>query len=99
MLDKSVKSTASVKQMFYVYVLQSELDRERFYLGSTVDLKKRLQSHNAGENKATKGQQWKLVYYEAYISLDAARKREHKLKYHGKTKQALMHRIKASLAE
>ena len=85
--------------MFYVYVLQSAEDKERFYLGSTRDLKQRLRSHNEGENKATRGSQWKLVYYEAYISLEAARKREHQLKYHGRTKQALMRRIKQSLAE
>ena len=83
--------------MNYVYVLQSEEDRERFYLGSTRDLKRRLESHNAGENKATKGSQWQLVYYEAYVSLNAAFQREHQLKHHGKAKQALMQRIKLSL--
>lgn len=56
---------------------------ERFYLGSTIDLKQRLQSHNRGENKATKGHQWELVYYEAYLTLAAARQREHKLKQYG----------------
>ena len=85
--------------MFYVYVLRCVDESERFYLGSTQDLKKRFASHNAGENKATKGCQWQLVYYEAYVSLDAARKREHQLKYHGRTKQALMQRIKSSLNE
>ena len=84
--------------MFYVYVLRSCDDRKQFYHGSTRDLRRRLRSHNTGENKATKGCQWELVYYEAYRSLDAARKREHQLKYHGKTKQALMQRIRASLA-
>jgi len=85
--------------MFYVYVLRSETDKTRFYLGHSKDLRRRLESHNAGENKATTGSQWQLVYYEAYVSLQAARQREHQLKYHGRTKQALMRRIKATLEE
>ncbi len=83
--------------MFYVYVLQSETNDERFYLGSTVDLKERVQSHNLGENKATKGSQWTLVYYEAYVNLISAREREHKLKQDGRSKRFLMQRIKKSL--
>ena len=76
--------------MFYVYVLQSVTKAEKFYLGSTKDLKQRFKSHNQGENKATKGDQWKLVYYEAYISEVTARKREQTLKQHGRVKQSLM---------
>jgi putative endonuclease len=33
----------------YVYILQSEADRERHYTGVTDDLKDRLRRHNAGE--------------------------------------------------
>jgi putative endonuclease len=83
--------------MFYVYVLQSESDNNKFYLGSSKDLRQRLESHNLGKNKATKGSQWQLVYYEAYVSLSAARQREHKLKYDGRAKRFLMERIKESL--
>ena len=83
--------------MFYVYVLQSLTESSRFYIGSTKDLRVRLKSHNTGENTATKNHQWKLVYYEAYLTDSAARQREKQLKHHGKSKQALMHRIKASL--
>ena len=83
--------------MYYVYVLQSENDSGRFYLGSTKDLRRRLESHNQGENKATKGSQWKLVYYEAYIKLISARDREHKLKHDGRARRFLMQRIKESL--
>ncbi len=85
--------------MFYVYVLNSVTSDKRFYIGSTKDLKARLESHNQSENKATKHHQWKLVYYEAYVTECAARKREQILKHHGKTKQALMIRIKASLGQ
>ena len=83
--------------MFYVYVLQSESDSNRFYLGSTKDLKARLASHNAGDNPSTKNSQWQLVYYEAYVSEPSARAREQKLKQDGRSKRFLMQRIKASL--
>ena len=85
--------------MFYVYVLQNVVEPEKFYLGSTRDLRKRLESHNQGENRATRGHQWELVYYEAYISDKAARKREQTLKQHGKVKQSLMQRIRESLKD
>ena len=83
--------------MFYVYVLQCKSDNYRFYIGYTSDLKQRFASHNAGENKATQGHQWQLVYYEAYSIECAAIKRERRLKHHGNTKQALMKRIKEML--
>ena len=83
--------------MHYVYVLQSTTARDRFYLGSSGDLKQRLRSHNQGENQATRGSQWKLVYYEAYTTLAAARKREYRLKHNGKARASLMRRIKESL--
>ena len=83
--------------MYYVYVLQSELERGRFYLGHTKDLRQRLESHNTGKNKSTKSHSWRVVYYEAYLTRVAARQREHKLKQDGRVKQALMQRIKASL--
>jgi putative endonuclease len=83
--------------MYYVYVLQSTRNSERFYLGSTTDLRERLKSHNRGENKATRGSQWQLVYYEAYLTLASARDREHRLKHDGRAKRYLMQRIKASL--
>ena len=82
--------------MFYVYVLK-EIDSERFYFGSTKDLRSRLKSHNQGKNKSTKGTQWTLVYYEAYISDSTAREREQQLKHHGNAKRALLTRVKQSL--
>ena len=83
--------------MFYVYVLRSLDEKQSFYIGSTRDLRERLRLHNAGENKATKNRQWQVVYYEAYVSHQAATEREHQLKHHGKAKQSLMNRIKESL--
>lgn len=33
----------------YVYILESELNRERFYVGQTTNLKDRLARHNRGD--------------------------------------------------
>ena len=36
-------------QFHYVYILESERDRDRFYVGSTEDLRRRLTEHNSGK--------------------------------------------------
>ena len=83
--------------MHYVYVLQALEEESVFYVGCTSDLKNRLASHNRGKNRSTKGHQWKLVYYEAYMSLGAARMREYRLKHDGRAKYGLLKRIRESL--
>ena len=35
-------------KFYYVYILQSEVDQERFYTGFTENLDSRLKSHNSG---------------------------------------------------
>ena len=39
---------------YYVYILQSEVDPNRFYTGFTEDLKSRLAHHNSGKVPATR---------------------------------------------
>ena len=68
--------------MHYVYILKSE--SEKYYIGCTSDLRRRFEEHNRHGSISTKGHMWKLVYYEAYPTLSAARYRESKLKHHGK---------------
>jgi putative endonuclease len=66
--------------MFYVYVLQSQLN-EGLYIGYTSDLKRRLWQHNSGVSKATSFRRpLKLIYYEAYIAKEDAEGRERFLK-------------------
>ncbi len=53
--------------MKYVYILQSEIDPERFYVGSTTDLKRRFAEHNSGNSIHTnKYKPWKLRTYTAF---------------------------------
>ena len=85
--------------MHYVYVLQSIQDDEKFYIGFSNDLRQRLAYHNAGKNPSTKGYTWHVVYYEAFLTETAARKRERVLKHDGRSRYALMERIKESLDE
>ena len=66
--------------MPYVYILESLKDG-KFYTGSTIDLRKRLQEHNAGRTPSTKYRRpLKLVYFEEYATLGQARVREKALK-------------------
>ena len=66
--------------MYYVYVLQSEMDN-KFYTGFTRNLKKRMEEHNLGISSATKGRiPFKLVYYKFCLNLKDAMKRERYLK-------------------
>ena len=83
--------------MFYVYILGSQKDRE-LYIGSTNDLKKRIQEHNSGKVPSTKPRiPLKLLYYEAYLAEKDARKRESALKLRGQARAHLAKRINSSM--
>ena len=52
--------------MYYIYIIQSLKD-ESFYIGSTEDLKRRLQEHNRGEVRYTSSKiPYRLVWYCAF---------------------------------
>lgn len=62
--------------MYYVYILISGKDGG-LYIGSTPDLKKRMEKHNNGYASATKNRRpLKLIYYESYLSQRDAKRRE-----------------------
>ena len=66
--------------MNYSYVLLSERDG-RFYIGSSGDLRARLQKHSSGEVRSTAYRRpLRLIYYEGCLSIDDARRRERYLK-------------------
>jgi len=82
--------------MFYVYVLQSQLNKD-IYVGYTTNLKNRFKLHNLGKVKSTKPHKpWVLVYYEAYRGKFDATKREKELKIHA-SKTLLISHLKTSL--
>ncbi|HNA42437.1 MAG TPA: GIY-YIG nuclease family protein, partial [Saprospiraceae bacterium] len=60
----------------FVYILQSQLDNS-FYIGSTNDLQRRVDQHNAGLSQYTSTKiPWKIVYVETLASKTEALKRE-----------------------
>ena len=83
--------------MHCVYVIQSERTK-KLYFGYTTDIQKRIVSHNARMNTATKsGAPWKVVYCEIYRSAKDARERESQLKHYGNARTHLKRRIGNSL--
>ncbi|MGA9365315.1 MAG: GIY-YIG nuclease family protein [Bacteroidota bacterium] len=64
----------------YVYVLQSDVDRN-FYVGYTTDLINRLRQHNSGKVVSTRTRlPMKLVYWEGCLAQKDATTREKYLK-------------------
>ena len=64
----------------YCYILYSaKLDK--YYVGSTTDIERRLAEHNRGKEKFTStGLPWVLVYKESFEELQQARQREYYIK-------------------
>lgn len=66
--------------MWYLYILRSEV-KDKIYIGSTNDLKRRLEQHNRGHTKSTKRfAPWSIVYVEKFSEKKDARARELQLK-------------------
>ncbi len=62
--------------MFYAYVLKSVSYKTHYY-GSTEDLERRINEHNSGKMKYTKGRRpWVLHYYEVFETRSEALRRE-----------------------
>lgn len=62
--------------MHYTYVLLSLIDN-KFYIGSSTDLKRRIKEHKNGEVFSTKGRlPVRLVFYEAFLNKKDAIRRE-----------------------
>jgi putative endonuclease len=67
-------------EKYNVYILQSIIS-DKYYIGQTSNLERRLFYHNSGYSKSTKsGIPWELVYKEEYQSRAEAMKREKQLK-------------------
>ncbi len=83
--------------MHYFYVL-ANTQRGTLYFGVTQNLKKRLRSHNQGQNLYTKRYQtWKLIYYEAYRDKKDAYSREKSIKKYKSAYRTLKKNIANSI--
>ena len=67
--------------MHYVYLLESQNDSSRRYIGISQDLQKRMADHNAGRSPHTsKYRPWRLMTYIAFQDKDRATAFEQYLK-------------------
>jgi predicted GIY-YIG superfamily endonuclease len=67
--------------MWYVYILRSEIDKGRTYIGITGNISKRLIEHNTGTQHYTKRYlPWRVETYIAFSNKNKAFKFEKYLK-------------------
>ncbi len=66
--------------MYYVYILESEVDGT-FYKGISQDFLKRLLQHNSGESLFTKNKMpWKIIFVQVFETKKEALIQERRLK-------------------
>jgi len=64
---------------YYTYILKSKI-KDRYYIGSCSDLNKRIENHNLGHSRSTRGYiPWEIIYNEEYKTKTKAIKREYVL--------------------
>jgi putative endonuclease len=74
------QANSRTQMEYYLYILKSLKDGNH-YVGITNNLKNRLEYHNKGKVKSTKGRlPFEIIYTEKYVSISEARKREVYLK-------------------
>ena len=72
-----------MKSYFYVYILKSEVDESKHYVGFTENLEDRLKKHNEGECVHTrKFKPWKIETAIAFKDKEKALSFEKYLKSH-----------------
>ena len=72
--------------MVYLYILKNS-KTERYYIGSTIDLKRRLKQHLSGNTKSTRVLKTDtLIYTEEFRTEQEARDREKLLKSYKSSK-------------
>jgi len=74
---------------YYVYILKSE-KFDKYYIGSTEDLKNRLEFHNSSRARYTRRYQpWVLLHYEEYETRSDAVRREREMKSYKNVKKLI----------
>jgi putative endonuclease len=81
--------------MYYVYLLQEEKSNKH-YIGYTSDLRRRMKQHQSKHPGYTGSGNWRLIYYESYLSKEDAQVRERKLKQDGRSRRYMMEQTKHS---
>ena len=76
--------------MHFVYILQCSDDR--YYIGSTHDVLKRLEVHRSGEGPLFTSRRLpvRLIYQESFATLEEAVRREKQLKGWSRAKKAAL---------
>ncbi|MCF7822872.1 MAG: GIY-YIG nuclease family protein [Candidatus Marinimicrobia bacterium] len=65
---------------YYTYILQSKKDN-RYYIGSTSDMERRLKEHNSGKTKSLRFRRpLVLIHKEEFDSRESAETREKQIK-------------------
>jgi putative endonuclease len=63
---KETQTPGQMNRFVYVYILQSEADSNRFYIGRTEALRARILRHNSGQVRHTsKWKPWRIKTYVA----------------------------------
>lgn len=71
---------SEISKFYYTYVLYSPQHGELYY-GRTQDLQTRIKQHNHSQIDSTKQYRpWQLIYYEACLHKNDAKRRENYLK-------------------
>lgn len=82
--------------MHYVYIIYSSV-LKRKYIGSTANLRERIKRHNSRRSVFTsKGEFWRLIYYEAFVSKKDA-EAEGKFLKSGKGRERMKYLLKNSI--
>jgi putative endonuclease len=69
--------------LYYVYIIHSQ-SLQRYYVGSTESVEKRLREHNAGRSKSKRaGAPWRLIHTESFATRSDAMHQEQKIKARG----------------
>ncbi|HVF24780.1 MAG TPA: GIY-YIG nuclease family protein [Anaerolineales bacterium] len=88
-------SNPGAPTLFYIYIIRSKR-WQRYYVGSTEVVEKRLQEHNAGKSLSTrKGIPWELIHTEVFTTRSEAIIHERKIKARGIERYLLDHKIRA----
>jgi predicted GIY-YIG superfamily endonuclease len=67
--------------MYYTYILKQK-NKQKFYVGCTNNLLRRLREHNYGSNISTRGRLWTIHCYIAFVDKRSAESFEKYLKSH-----------------